>query len=127
MTQWYVPGSLEHLAAPQGVSTGFRFVFRSSGILFYVAHRIWLTVNGEEVPGEDITIVRQGTPVSATELVKTDWVCHRGELIEVMVDRPGGLTAGRHQVKLEAVFGGSYGGPPSRQPVTLCEFWTDLS
>ena len=67
-----------------------------------------------------------GATVPARNLPKTNWVCLRGEVIEVETDLPGGLPIGRHQVRLEAVFGGGYGGGMATTPVVLCDFVAEL-
>lgn len=109
---WYVPGSLRNIEPADGAYP----------TLLYVVHRMAVYVDGIEVAEPHLRLTYNGATVAAGNLPQTNWVCLRGELIEVEVDLPGGLASGRHQVRLEAVFGGGYGGGMATTPVVLCDF-----
>lgn len=123
-----IPGSLRNLPPVNGKPAGFRFVFRTGpGIThFYVAHRVALFVDGQDV-SRNLRLTRKQATVLATELPHTDWVSIAGEPVEVVAELPGGLAPGRHRFKLEALFGGGYGGGGAAgKPRTLCEFEAEV-
>ena len=125
----YIPGSLRNLPPAGDRRAGFRFVFRTQGnrSLYYVAHRMTLTVDGLDIPGERLRLTRDGVTVRASDLVKTDWVPLEGESIEVAAEHPGGLGHGRHRIRLQALFGGVWGSARAGTPATLCEFEAELA
>jgi hypothetical protein len=125
----YIPGSLRNLPLAGDRSAGFRFVFRTQGSrsLYYVTHRMTLTVDGVAIPGEKLRLTRNGVTVRASDLVRTDWVPLEGESIEVAAEHPGGLGPGRHRIRLQALFGGVWGSARAAIPTTLCDFEAEIA
>lgn len=128
MNPWYIPGSLQNLSPVAGKVPGFRFVYRlSAGKTFlYVIHRMILTVDGKDASA-DLRLKFKNVTVRSTELPTTNWVAGPGDPMEFTVSWPGGLAAGRHRIRAQAVFGGNYGGRSEQGlPRELFDFEMDL-
>jgi hypothetical protein len=114
VSQWYVPGSLKNLPRKGKTIPGFRFTFKVCYIRveFYAAHRVILTIDGTEVPSDSLFLVRDGKRIMSEEMASTDWMPHQGDAIDVIVEQPGGLGPGRHEINLDVLLGGRFGGRP---------------
>jgi len=121
---WYIPGSLQNLASQGGKPSGFTFAFRSAGLrtLLFVTHSMTVILDRRPIGIKAIKVGFRGSTVRASDLPTTDWVTREGDRVDIAVEFPSGLTRGRHHLRLEAVFGGTYGGGRSGQSVVLCEF-----
>jgi hypothetical protein len=128
VSQWYVPDSLRNLEPADGDVPGFRFAYRVPQLrtMYFVTHRMTLFLDGAVVPNPNLRLRYKGVTARAADLPETDWVCRRGEIVEVTVDLRGGLRRGRHEVRLAAVLGGGFGGGAPGTPVTLCDFATEF-
>jgi hypothetical protein len=62
-----------------------------------------LTVDGEEVPLEKITIEKGGTSSRASEFAKTPTLFTVGDRIKFTVEKPGGLQPGIHKIVVTAM------------------------
>lgn len=121
---WYIPGSLRNLAAAEGEVKGYCFAYRVHDwrTFYFVIHRMVLFLDGVEVLKPNLRLKYKGEIARAENLPETGWMALRGQLVEVTADHPDGLPTGRHQVRLEAVFGGAFDqGAPGR-PQVLCDF-----
>jgi hypothetical protein len=129
VSPWYVPGSLRNLEPADGNVAGFRFAYRVAEFrtMYYVTHRMALFLDGAELKNPNLWLTYKGVTVRAAQLPETNWVCLRGDLVEVAADFPGGLRQGRHQVRLEAVFGGGFGGGAPAASVRLCDFTGEIA
>ncbi|MBM3854651.1 MAG: hypothetical protein FJ399_16120 [Verrucomicrobia bacterium] len=107
-----MPKTLRNLEPVGGKVTGFRFSYRVYELrtMYFATHRMILLLNGAVLPRPRLHVTFKGVTVSAENLPETDWVALRGEVIEIAVELPGGLRPGQHQVRVEAVFGGGFGG-----------------
>ena len=121
---WYVPRSLRNLEPADGNVPGFRFMYRVPILRanYFVTHRMTLILDGAELKEPNLRLTRKGVTVHAADLPTTNWACLRGETIEVTADLPAGLRKGWHRIRLEALFGGAFGGGVPGTPVALCDF-----
>jgi len=108
----YLPGSLKNFEPAEGNVGGFRFAYRVHELrtMYLATHRLTVSVDGVALPAATLQVTFKGVTVKAEALPETDWVALRGEVIEITAALPGGLSPGRHQIRVEAVFGGSFGG-----------------
>ena len=125
---WLVPGSLRNLEPADGVVTGFRFAFRINELrtMFYAVHRVALILDGAPVKNANLRLTYRGMTVRAESLPETTWVCLRGEVLDVAVDYPGGLSRGKHRIRLEAVFGGEFFTGLEGKALPVCDFETEF-
>ena len=95
-----------------GKVTGFQFGLRLPyyrGIVLSLVGETNLTVDGERIPAERMTVAVGGKTFPMTDLENqpvAKW--EFGEIGIVTVDKPGGLAAGEHAVELKQHLNISY-------------------
>ena len=94
-----------HNITENGVVTGFQvetLITYYRGIPMSMIHDVQLAVDGEEVPREQIVISVDGTEwftlLEAETVTSRRW--EYGEQLHVRWRKPGGLSAGEHEVTL---------------------------
>jgi hypothetical protein len=111
------PGSLRNLDDNSGFAIGARLPYYR-GQPLSVVENIAVTVDGAEVPREQVRFSVRGTTWSLDQLeenTRERW--EFGEVAEVSVLQPGGLAAGEHQVGVAVQLRISY---LPWSPVTSC-------
>lgn len=107
---------------PEGARTGFRLRLRQPnyrGMRLSLIEGVDVVVDGERFPAADNSILFQGRTFGRADLddaTETRWPV--GETIDVLVDRPGGLVPGVHQVETIVWMRHPYF-PPQFQPVPM--------
>lgn len=97
------PNGFENIIE-NGEAVGFRFRWKSQyyrGITLSIVHDIKVTIDGEEIPREDISMTVNGETFTLNEMstvIDSDYRWEFGEYAAVNVKKAGGLEPGEHKL-----------------------------
>ncbi|NHV99185.1 MAG: hypothetical protein HA496_05970 [Thaumarchaeota archaeon] len=98
LRQLYEKGSLKNVVDEKGNVLGFSFSLLNRLGSGTIEGGFRLTVDGEEIPLEKITIEKGDVVVKAEEFAKTPTLFTVGDRIKFTVEKPGGLQPGLHKI-----------------------------
>lgn len=98
LRQLYEKGSLKNIVDENGNKVGFSFSLFNRLGSGTIEGGFKLTVDGEELPLEKITIEKGGVTIKANEFAKTSTLFTVGDRIKFTIEKPGGLQSGVHKI-----------------------------